>query len=117
MKAIVVAGALLIAAVPAFAHDEDAAAAAGRPPEQLGKVSFPTSCAPGVQPLFERGVALLHSFWFPEARNVFLQVLKDDPSCTIAYWGLGVNRLLNPFGGQPPEKALLEGQEALDKGL
>jgi len=117
MKVIVVAGALLIAVVPAFAHDEDAAKPAGRPPEQLGKVTFPTSCAPEAQPAFERGVALLHSFWFPEARNVFLQVLRDDPSCTIAYWGLGVNRLLNPFGGQPPEKALLEGQAAVDKGL
>jgi hypothetical protein len=116
MKVIAIIGAFL-AASSALAHDDDAAGAAGRPPEQLGKVAFPTSCAPAVQPAFERGVALLHSFWFPEARNVFQQVLKDDPSCAIAYWGLGVNRLLNPFGGQPPEKVLLEGQAAVDKGL
>jgi len=30
--------------------------------EKLGSVSFPTSCAAGVQKSFERGVALLHSF-------------------------------------------------------
>ena len=36
---------------------------AGKLPEQLGKVSFPTSCQPAVQATFERGVALLHSFW------------------------------------------------------
>jgi hypothetical protein len=107
---------LAVAAPLALAHD-DAPALTGRPPEQLGKVQFPTSCDPKVQPAFERGVALLHSFWFPEARKVFLQVLQDDPSCSIAYWGLGVNRLLNPFGGQPPEKSLLEGQAAVDKGL
>src|SRR5262245_55985850 len=106
----------LFAATAAIAHDE-APAQAGRPPEQLGKVQFPTSCDPKVQPAFERGVALLHSFWFPEARKVFLQVVQDDPSCSVAYWGLGVNRLLNPFGGQPPEKSLLEGQAAVDKGL
>src|SRR5215470_14441712 len=76
-------------------------------PEKLGKVSFPTSCDPKVQARFERGVALLHSFWFPEGRKAFLEVLEADPSCTIAYWGLGVNRLLNPFGGQPAEKVLL----------
>ena len=105
-----------VTAAQALAHD-DAPAAGGLPPEQLGKVHFPTSCDAGVQPAFERGVALLHSFWFPEARKVFLQVLEHDPSCAIAYWGLGVNRLLNPFGGQPPEKALLEGQAAVDKGL
>ena len=30
--------------------------------EQLGKVSFPTSCDPKVQAEFERGVAMLHSY-------------------------------------------------------
>jgi hypothetical protein len=100
----------------ALGHDEPQKAA-GRPPEQLGSVHFPTSCDPKVQPRFERGVALLHSFWFPEGRKAFLEVLADDPSCAIAYWGLGVNRLLNPFGGQPVENVLLEGQAALEKGL
>jgi hypothetical protein len=114
MKVLLIISAFL-AAPAALAHDD--AAPAGRPPEQLGKVTFPTSCTPQVQPAFERGVALLHSFWFPEARKVFLQVLQDDPSCAIANWGLGVSRLLNPFGGQPPEKVLLEGQAAVDKGL
>ena len=106
-----------LAAQGAMAHDDDPKQAAGRPPEQLGKLSFPTSCDPKVQAQFERGVALLHSFWFPEGRKTFLEVLAADPSCTIAYWGLGVNRLLNPFGGQPAEKVLLEGQAAVDKGL
>ena len=30
--------------------------------EKLGRVSFKTSCAAGAQPLFNRAVALLHSF-------------------------------------------------------
>ena len=105
-----------LGAGPAAAHD-DPKQAAGRPPEQLGKVTFPTSCDPKVQAKFERGVALLHSFWFPEGRKAFLEVLEADPSCSIAYWGLGVNRLLNPFGGQPVENVLLEGQAAVEKGL
>ena len=99
-----------------FAHD-DPPQTTGKAPEQLGSVRFPTSCDPKVQARFERGVALLHSFWFPEGRKAFLEVLEADPSCAIAYWGLGVNRLLNPFGGQPQEKVLLEGQAAVDKGL
>jgi hypothetical protein len=59
----------------------------------------------------------LHSFWFPAGRKAFLEVLKADPSCAIAYWGLGVNRMLNPFNGQPAENVLLEGQAAAQKGL
>lgn len=84
--------------------------------EKLGKVNFPTSCDPKVQAEFERGVAMLHSFWFPEGLKTFLAVLQADPSCSIAYWGIGVNRLLNPFTGQPQERFLLEGQAAVDKG-
>jgi hypothetical protein len=106
-----------LAAQGVLAHDDDLKQVAGRPPEQLGKVSFPTSCDPKAQAQFERGVALLHSFWFPEGRKAFLEVLDADPSCSIAYWGIGVNRLLNPFGGQPAEKVLLEGQAAVDQAL
>jgi hypothetical protein len=53
--------------------------------EKLGKVSFPTSCDPKVQAEFERGVAMLHSYWFNYARKTFEGVLQKDPSCAIAY--------------------------------
>src|SRR5260370_265292 len=49
---------------------------AGKPPEQLGKVSFANSCAPAAQASFERGVALLHSFWFREGERTFASALK-----------------------------------------
>src|SRR4051812_30494689 len=100
---------------PALAHDDPKES--GLPPEKLGQVHFQTSCDAAVQPLFERGVALLHSFWFPEGLKTFNEVLKRDPSCSIAYWGIGVNRLLNPFGGQPSEAVLIQGQEAVEKGV
>ena len=110
------AAALILVSPAAFAHDEEASAADGRAPAKLGRVKFPTTCDAKVQPQFERGIALLHSFWFPEALKTFNEVLKADPSCTIAYWGIGVNRLLNPFAGQPAEEVLLQGQAAVDKG-
>jgi tetratricopeptide (TPR) repeat protein len=116
-KAMLVGASLIAFSLQAELARADDAKQSPAPPQQLGRVNFPTSCAPAVQAQFERGVALLHSFWFPEGRKVFLDVLKADPSCSIAYWGIGVNRLLNPFGGQPAEAVLLEGQEAVDKGL
>jgi hypothetical protein len=54
---------------------------------QLGKVSFPTSCDPLVQSEFERGVAMLHSYWFLYARKTFESLLQKDPTCAIAYLG------------------------------
>src|SRR5437773_2701883 len=35
--------------------------------ERIGQVTFATSCGAAVQKPFERGVALLHSFWYIEA--------------------------------------------------
>ena len=54
------------------------------PNQKLGTVSFPTSCASSVQKSFERGVALLHSFWYDEAYKQFEQVARQDPQCGIA---------------------------------
>jgi len=56
-------------------------------PEKLGKVSFPTSCAPAVQEQFDRGVALLHSFAYAAAASAFQNVAEQDPHCAMAHWG------------------------------
>ncbi len=66
-------------------HHEDLTA------EQLGTLHFPVSCAPSVQKPFERGVALLHSFWYEEAEKQFSQIAKDDPSCAMAHWGVAMS--------------------------
>src|SRR5207237_283059 len=49
-----------------------------------GKVEFPISCTPSVQSEFSRGVALLHSFFYEEARRVFASVAERDPKCAMA---------------------------------
>jgi tetratricopeptide (TPR) repeat protein len=59
-------------------------------PEKLGSVSFPTSCTPAVQPAFERGVALLHSFAYSVSEQAFRDVAARDPKCAIAYWGMAM---------------------------
>jgi tetratricopeptide (TPR) repeat protein len=55
--------------------------------EQLGTVHFPVSCTPQAQKNFEKGVALLHSFWYEEAEKTFSGVAQRDPKCAMAYWG------------------------------
>ncbi len=59
--------------------------------EKLGLVAFPISCAPLVRAEFNRGVALLHDFWYDEARSQFEKILKADPSCAIAHWGVAMS--------------------------
>ena len=83
--------------------------------EQLGKVTFPTSCDPKVQAQFERGVAMLHSYWFIQARKTFEAVLQQDAQCAMAYWGIAVDLLGNTLVGPPPAKSAQAAWEALDK--
>ena len=83
--------------------------------EQLGKVTFPTSCDPKVQAQFERGVAMLHSYWFTEGGKVFDAVAKQDPNCVMAYWGYAVNLLGNSLANPPSAKAAQMAWDALEK--
>ena len=86
-----------------------------QPPRSLGTVRFETSCAPAAQPTFVKGVALLHSFGFPDAVRAFNETLAADSTCVIAYWGLALSAWGNPFApGIKPEPQLRRGLEAIE---
>ena len=59
--------------------------AQGKTAERLGTVRFVTSCAPAVQPQFDRAVALLHSFHLDAAVGAFTEVATADPACGMAH--------------------------------
>ncbi len=86
-----------------------------QPEEKLGTLSFPTSCDPKVQAEFERGVAMIHSYWFLVARKVFEGVLQQDPNCAIAYWGIAMDQLGNSLVGPPPRAQADAAWAALEK--
>ena len=83
--------------------------------ERLGTVHFATSCSAAAQPLFDRSVALLHSFEFAAAIKGFNEVLAADSSCAMAYWGIALSRWSNPMaaGNRSPEQ-LRQGRLAAD---
>jgi hypothetical protein len=82
--------------------------------QSLGKVHFATSCTPGAQALFDGAMLYLHSFWYSGARRAFDEVLKADPACAIAHWGIAQSLLANPFN-PTPSKNLAEGYAAIEK--
>ncbi len=100
---LVVAAAAPLAAQHEHVHNPDGA---------LGRVVFPTSCAPAAQERFERGLAMLHSFWFSEADNAFRAALAADATCGIALWGLATNYMRNPLAAPPSPAELAAGGEA-----
>jgi hypothetical protein len=82
------------------------------PGEKLGNVTFPTSCAAGVQKSFERGVALLHSFEYESAENQFKEVAKQDPGCAMADWGQAMS-LYHQLWGRPSKPDMKRGSDLL----
>ncbi len=84
------------------------------PVEKLGTVSFPISCAPESQAPFERGVALLHSFWYDEAEKQFKEIADRDPTCAMAYWGEAMS-FYHELWDRPDEAHLKRGWELVQQ--
>ncbi len=84
------------------------------PPDQLGKVNFPTSCTADVEPTIEKGVALLHSFQYKESGQTFTDAAKRDPKCAMAHWGKAM-ALFYQIWEFPDEKKLKEGRKDIEK--
>jgi hypothetical protein len=79
-------------------------------------VHFPTSCTPAPQEKFDRGVALVHSFFYPDSVKAFTDASEADPQCAIAYWGIAISQRPNPLVLPLPATALKNGFEAVQKG-
>ena len=116
MKRTAVFLCLALSAVPLVARADDQHHHDTYDPNHLGKVSFPTSCEARVQKDFERGVALLHSFWYEEARKQFVTVTEQDPKCSIAYWGVAMS-YWHQLWDTPSSSDIAEAQQALDDAV
>src|ERR1700733_8782527 len=82
--------------------------------QKLGTVHFPTSCNETAQRRFDRAMRYQHSFWYRESRGIFEDVIKADPECGIAYWGIALSYLDNPHNPPPPANLPL-GLAAIEK--
>lgn len=54
---------------------------------RLGEIEFPNTGSPEAQDSFIRGVLLLHSFEYEDAREAFEEARAIDPEFVLAYWG------------------------------
>ncbi len=85
--------------------------------EKLGEVYFATSCNAPAQSDLNRAVALLHSFQFSRSIEEFNAVLREDPTCAIAYWGIALSDWSNPFApGQKDKRQLQLGRQSAERG-
>jgi len=92
-----------------------ASSAIAQQDDKLGRVNFATSCDPKVQAEFDRGVAMLHSYWFIIARRTFEGILQQDPTCAIAHWGVAMDYLGNTLATTPTREEAQKAWDALEK--
>jgi tetratricopeptide (TPR) repeat protein len=89
--------------------------AASQANEKLGTVDFPVSCAASQQKAFDRGVALLHDFWYDKAAQQFQEIASADPTCAMAYWGEAMS-LWHEIWDRPGAATLQRGLELVQTG-
>ena len=85
---------------------------AGHP---LGTIDFPVSCSEQTQGAFNRAIALLHHMTYPQAREAFQQVVKNDPQCAMAHWGVAMTLFQPLWPTRPQTEARQLGWQALRK--
>jgi len=83
--------------------------------ERLGEVDFPISCSAEAQKQFNRGVALLHSFAYPETVKAFSELADKEPDCAMAYWGVAISQRPNPLVSPFPDENLRDGWRAIQR--
>jgi len=93
-----------------------------------GTIHLPVACKPEVANDFETAVALLHSFFYDEARRRFEEILKLDPDCAMAWWGIAMT-WYHPLWAPPTaeergmglmaasEASVIGGKSELERGL
>lgn len=111
--------ACLLACQPPASNDQSESSS-------LGKIDFTVEGSPEAIPHFERGVAALHNFWYPEALEAFQKAREVDPDFAMAHWGeaMSHNRtfwqvqdkdaareVLNQLGASPEERLAKAGSE------
>src|SRR4051812_18978199 len=96
------------------AQDDHAGHGAGG--DIYGTLHFDNSCSPAVRGDFDRAVAMLHSFFYPETEKAFRGIAEKEPSCAMAYWGIAISQRPNPLVTPLPPQLLKLGWDAIVQG-
>lgn len=72
----------------------------------LGSISFTPNGSAEAQPHFEKGLLLLHSFEFDDARTNFIKAREVDPDFVMAYWGEAMSHNYPLWSQQQTEKGI-----------
>ena len=82
----------------------------------IGKAHIHTSCSEAAQKEIDRGVAMIHSFWYAPTEEVFRKAAAADPTCGMAWWGVAMSSF-HPIWAPPTPAEWKTGKEDVVNGL
>jgi hypothetical protein len=74
--------------------------------DYLGVVNLTVSGEKDALLHFEKGLLLLHSFEYSDAREAFQQAQKSDPKMAMAYWGEAMTHNHSLWGSKITKREL-----------
>jgi tetratricopeptide (TPR) repeat protein len=81
----------------------------------LGAVDFAISCSSQARTEFNEAVTLLHHMTYPQARAGFERIVKTDPQCAMAHWGIAMTLFQPLWPTRPSPQALQRGWDEVQK--
>jgi len=99
---------LMVGALASVSHAVFAEEAA----DSVRAVHFKNSCGEDIRDQFDYGITMLHSFEYPETTRVFGELIGQEPSCAMAYWGAAMS-VWHPLWAPPSVADLRRGAELL----
>ena len=73
---------------------------------KLGEIDFQVTGSATAKPHFEKGLLLLHSFEYEDARAAFVEAQQADSTFAMAYWGEAMTHNHSLWQRQEKEKAV-----------
>lgn len=77
-----------------------------------GTVHLEITCKDEVRRDFQTSLALLHSFFYEEARRRFVDLATRDRDCAMAHWGVAMT-WYHPLWAPPTARDMTEGKSAV----
>ena len=83
--------------------------------EAIGTVNFAVSCEEEVADDFNRALAFLHHMQYEESRSAFEKIVRLDPGCAMAHWGIAMTLFQPLWPSRPSIENLQRGLQEIEK--
>ncbi|WP_404363200.1 hypothetical protein [Marinobacter sp.] len=83
--------------------------------DAIGTVNFQAACDKAVRADVDHALGMIHHMMYTQARGEFEAVVRADPGCAMAHWGIATALFQPLWGTTPSADDIARGREAIRK--